>query len=129
MLFRRLITSVAAFLFLQGNPSRFPTHVESLEYPVLARAARIEGEVKLTVRIAPNGKVVSAVALSGHALLGREAEANARKWVFTTGEEEVLYIFYDFRLEKPELRSPCTKVVFDLPGKVSVISNFQAADH
>lgn len=129
MLLQRLMTGLLLVLISQSGSSRFPTHAESLEYPVLARAAQIQGQVKVVVRIAVNGKVVSARATSGHDLLGREAEGNARKWAFTTGKEETLDILYDFRLEKPELHHPCTRVIFDLPGKVSVISNFQVPDH
>jgi TonB family protein len=129
MLVHKLIAGVLLAVVLQSSAARFPTHIESLEYPDLARRAQIEGEVRVAVQIAANGKVVSAVAKSGHALLGRDAEANARKWVFPTGEAGILEILYDFRLEKPELQLPCTRVIFDLPGKVSVVSNFQVPDH
>ena len=50
------------------------------EYPPMARAARIEGVVKLRARIASDGTVMSLVLLSGHPLLVGAALDAAKQW-------------------------------------------------
>jgi len=49
-------------------------------YPPLARAARVEGAVRLQVIIGKNGSVVKAERLSGHALLARPATDAVCQW-------------------------------------------------
>ena len=49
-------------------------------YPDLARPMRLEGTVKLTVTVAPNGSVTSVQAVGGHPLLLKAAEDAIYKW-------------------------------------------------
>ncbi|MGH9838804.1 MAG: TonB family protein [Blastocatellia bacterium] len=51
-------------------------------YPSVARQINASGEVKVQVTIGEDGKVVEAVATSGHPLLRNAAEDAAWKWVF-----------------------------------------------
>ncbi len=51
-------------------------------YPSVARQINASGEVKVQVTIGEDGKVVEAVAISGHPLLRKAAEDAARNWVF-----------------------------------------------
>lgn len=51
-------------------------------YPLIAKAARASGAVKVEVAIDEAGKVVSARAVSGHPLLRDSALAAARQWKF-----------------------------------------------
>lgn len=51
-------------------------------YPPLALAVRVPGTVKVEVIIDEGGNVISASALSGHALLKDSAVAAARRWKF-----------------------------------------------
>ena len=57
------------------------TKVEPV-FPPIAKAARASGEVKVQVTIDKAGKVVTALALSGHPLLRDAALAAARQWEF-----------------------------------------------
>ena|SRR2546425_11045022 len=105
-------------------------HLESPNYHHLARAAGLQGEVRVQVKIAADGKVVSTGATSGHQLLRREAESNVQKWLFNSGEDRTLDVLYEFRLEEPEVYcDPPSRVTFDLPHKVRVVSNFARPDH
>jgi TonB family protein len=100
-------------------------HLESPTYSNVARFAKLQGEVVVRVEISPDGRVTSARALGGTSLLGQEAERNALTWVFATGGKRDIEVHYVFRLEKPEMEhNPPTRVTFDLPGRVIVISNF-----
>ena len=55
-------------------------------YPRFAKAMRASGKVEVQVTISEQGKVIEAVAISGHPLL-RDASVNAAKqWVFKPTE-------------------------------------------
>jgi TonB family protein len=100
-------------------------HLESPTYSNVARFAKLEGEVIVRVEISPGGSVTSARSLGGTSLLGQEAERNARTWLFAPGENRNIQVHYIFRLEKPDVENnPPTRVIFDLPERVTVISNF-----
>lgn len=58
------------------------THRVEPDYPPLARAARVAGDVTVEIVIDTEGNVVSATALSGHALLKNAAVVAARQWKF-----------------------------------------------
>jgi TonB family protein len=106
------------------------SHAESLEYPQIARLARIEGEVVLDIKVAQDGKVLTAKAVSGHQMLKRAAEENIRKWVFDSKTTTDLRFTYVFKLELPEVNYlPPPKMILDLPEKVTVISRVPARDH
>ena len=51
-------------------------------YPPLAKTARISGSVTVEVTIDEEGNVISAHAISGHALLKKACEDSALKWKF-----------------------------------------------
>jgi TonB family protein len=51
-------------------------------YPEGARRLGVKGEVQVEVTVGEDGRVIQAVALSGHELLKGAAETAARKWVF-----------------------------------------------
>jgi len=101
---------------LQPDHTTCVVHAGSLEYPQLARMARLEGEISVNVAIASDGRVDAAVATSGHPLLMREAQENMREWRFTPGEKRKLQVTYHFKLKKPETAyRPPTTVAFDFP--------------
>jgi TonB family protein len=104
--------------------------VVSLEYPVAARHARIQGEVQIELKIDGNGKVESAAVVSGPPALRREAEENIKKWRFEPGRERQHKVTYHFRLEEPAVDyRPVPTLIFDLPERVTIISNFAKPDH
>lgn len=105
--------------------AQLPKHVESLEYPPIARNAPIEGTVYVSVTISPDGRVASARTTSGHPLLKREAEEGVSKWLFenSSGENVSQPVEFTFKLDEKPLKNACTRTHFDLPGHVIVISN------
>ncbi len=66
-------------------------------YPEMAKAMKLSGTVRLVVKVAPNGNVVSAEVLSGHPLLAQVSIDAVRQWRFEAGpqqtEEVVLITF------------------------------------
>ena len=101
-------------------------HLESPLYDPLARQIRAQGDVPVQVRIDQSGKVTSAHATMGHPLLVRVAERNIQTWAFNRGEERTIEIVYQFRLEEPDVYyDPPSRVSFDLPHQIRIVSNFK----
>jgi TonB family protein len=84
-------------------------HYVAPEYPALARASRIEGTVKMSARIGPNGTVQALQTFSGHPLLIRAAIDAVNQWRY----EPVLLD------GKPAQVSTTISVVFSLSDKPS----------
>jgi TonB family protein len=103
------------------------THVESIGYPDFAREAAIQGAVDVEIIISSDGGVSSANAVSGHPVLKQAAEKNIRRWRFDPSSvgNRSLTVKYEFRLELPKTyyRSE-SQNIFELPTRVTVISNF-----
>ena len=115
-----------ALLFLTVSPQtqpRLPIHIESLNYPPLARQARIQGDAVLIAHIGTDGSVSIPVRKSGHPLLLQAGEDNLKKWRFQSGEEQELEITYHFKLAEPPSDPLQTDCTFDLPDSVIVFSH------
>lgn len=125
----RIITIVLLFLISSGNESRCVVHLESVDYPVIAVSARVQGCVHVNVEVAPDGTITSASADSGPPMLREAAEENIKKWVFSRGPKGKIEIVYEFKLKRPEMDIRRVKNTFELPGRVIVISNFLQPDH
>jgi TonB family protein len=54
-------------------------------YPDIAKRIRIEGEVRLSVTVDPDGKVTGVKTVSGNRLLSSAAEDAVHKWKFEPG--------------------------------------------
>jgi len=116
---------IALFVSLGTGLGPCVHHVESLQYPQLARNASIQGVAVVRARIGTSGNVVEVDAVSGHPLLKRAAVANAKTWKFDAGPATTVEIRYEFKLVKPAVDYvPPTKVTFDLPTAVFVTSSF-----
>jgi len=101
------------------------THLESPNYSVVARHSRTQGDVKLKLQLAPDGAVRTVTGMSGDPLLIHDATVNVQTWKFNRGEERTLEVAYQFRLVEPEIDCQVpSRVTFDLPARVTVISNF-----
>jgi protein TonB len=71
-------------------------------YPRVAREARIQGSVKFTALIAPNGTVSRLQLISGHPLLVKSAMDAARQWRYLPmGVEIITEIVVNFSLWPP----------------------------
>ena len=71
-------------------------------YPPLARAAHIQGRVALTLTVDPSGAVSAVSITSGHPLLKRGVEAEARKWRFPNASGQTLNFVFEFKTNCPE---------------------------
>lgn len=124
-------TLLLLFSFSLDDPTtRKPvaTHVESIGYPDDARDAQIQGTVNVEIIISSDGGVPSANATSGHPLLKRAAEKNIRNWRFDSSSvaSRRLTVTYGFILELPKTTyRPDSRNIFELPTRVTVISNFR----
>jgi TonB family protein len=115
-----------ALLLLTVSPQtqpRFPIHVESLVYPQIARAARIQGNAVLIAQIGSDGRVPSPIRKSGHPMLLQAAEDNLKKWKFQAGEFQEMEITYHFKLSEQPSDSAQTECAFDLPDSVTIFAH------
>lgn len=122
MLMRALLV---ALLFLTASPQappRFPVHVESLQYPDLARMARIQGDIVVVAVVGTDGHVTGVLnAPTGHPLLAKAAVENIKTWRFQSGAEGEVKVTYHFKLdEKPTPGYFPGTCKFDLPDSVTV---------
>jgi hypothetical protein len=100
-------------------------HLESPVYDQLARQAWIKGDVKLNVTVGTDGNVISVTGITGNPLLLEKSQQNVRKWIFNKGSQRTFELTYEYRLEEPKIyQDPPTRVSFDLPHRVRVVSNF-----
>jgi TonB family protein len=116
-----------------------PRHIETPNYPPLARMARIMGKVNLTLTIDGDGNVKSAEATKdnssykAHPLLEAAAIENVRKWTFSKPSHVPITqtIIYDYEFDEA---LPATsgyligKVYFDLPDRVTIVSNLPSIE-
>lgn len=97
------------------------THVESLDYPRVARAAHVDGTVVIRLLVGADGHVKAATKVSGPDVLAQAAKANALKWVFKTDRQRNLDVRYEFRLGPAATSEAVTaKVSFDFPSHVLI---------
>jgi TonB family protein len=124
-----LAVILLALTFSPQHKVRSLVHVESFEYPPLAWAARIQGEVVAIAELGADGHVRRVGVTSGHPLLGKAAADNLDTWKFEPGDQEEIQVTYKFVLQEPKAHTPHTICKFDLPGTVTVISTLPVADH
>lgn len=86
-------------------------------YPVIALTAKLQGTVKVEVKLAPNGKVISAKASGAHDILNQTSEANALQWTFSPIVKGCDYtLTYVYKLEGKESYHPRpTRIILELP--------------
>jgi len=126
-----LFTVCCARLWLIRPPVELcALHVESLVYDPVARAAKVQGDVRVRVSVNDKGSVVNARCETGPSLLCSQAEQNVEKWSFRQGEAETFYVTYTFRIGPPgpHYDAP-TRVGFDLPDHVDVSTDSVPNDH
>src|SRR5689334_6508403 len=84
-----LLVAIGACLNVSAQTIDGPTVVAAVApvYPAIAAAAHASGDVNVDVKIDTSGKVASAHAVDGHALLKAICEATARRWKFVPATE------------------------------------------
>ncbi|MGA7558746.1 MAG: TonB family protein [Terriglobales bacterium] len=82
----------------QPETHRKAVQKEMPHYPEIAKAMKLSGTVRVAVKVAPNGRVVSAEVLGGHPLFAAVAVDAARQFRFETApqqtEEVVTFNFH-----------------------------------
>jgi TonB family protein len=112
---------IAAVVVGQNRPNPALTSRAALNYPPLARQARIQGQVHLEFFVSPRGDVVAVNVLSGHPMLAPAASENVRSWKFATpktfpADDQRYETIFDFEISEEILEVPADSnalVTFD----------------
>jgi Gram-negative bacterial TonB protein C-terminal len=110
----------------QGLADPVPKVVQHAEpvYPPLARQTHIQGDVR--VKVTTDGESVrDAVAQTGHPLLCKAAEDNAKTWKFASSIPSTFYVTFRYKLlegsvEVEFLESPIIVEVLASPPELSI---------
>src|SRR5688572_3105764 len=76
-----LVALILALTTVQGVELKVVQSVEPV-YPALAMAARVQKQVRIWVKISPDGNVQDATIVDGHPLLNESAIDAAKQWKF-----------------------------------------------
>ena len=133
-----LLLLIGTMSFGQTQPAICPKHIETPQYPRLARQTRMLGEIALSVTIDADGRVENVKALSGGGkpkpsqFLQNAAVENMQHWTFTKPPfapytETIIYDYEDDP-SLPPSGGPknlpvLTRVMIDLPDRVSILTN------
>ena len=115
-------------------------HVEPLQYPPIARNARVEGRVSVHLKIGPDGRVkeVTTAILDQRYkvqdVFKRDTELALRKWTFACFDcapdtDFELEMSFDYHLLDEEREYSATEMILDLPDRVSVTAYSPVCDH
>jgi hypothetical protein len=129
-----VMCGLAVHGFSQATPIVTIKHLELLQYPDLARLARLQGSVSIHLRIAAGGKVMSAEAstadglLKEHPLLQTETLKLIREWTFSCvncvpGAEYEHVLTFAYKLEGPQAKFNNSHFTMDLPDRVTIATN------
>lgn len=126
----RILMLALAGLLLQTNSGLdkyHATHVESLHYPPIARAAGVKGEVVVSADVDSDGKVTHVETYGTRELLKEAAAANIAKWTFEPRVSGPFRfdVYYEFVLREKGNTAAEEDVSFDLslPRVVHVVAN------
>ena len=109
----RLMIWLAGGLSLGAQRPLFPQHIETPEYLPIAGTAHVMGKVALAVTIDEHGNVQNAEAATNSSIqqappmLQKYAIENVRRWIF------------------PKTALGTSKVTFDLPERVTILTNLE----
>lgn len=91
-----------------------------LTYPVLPRTTHVEGAVVVRAKVDSEGKVASAIAISGPKLLIPDCVSNAKKWLFKPEKSRDVVIVYIFKFEGLCYSSCPSSFHFSPPNVVTI---------
>lgn len=121
-----LMTSASLLLAQGAKPVRKLPVVKSAEvplYPPLARAARIQGEVRLWVAT-DGSRVLSSTPQSGPPMLAKAAQENVKTWKFEAHEATQFLTMFSYRLltdsDCKSVLSSNGEVHLKLPSEIEV---------
>jgi TonB family protein len=113
----------------QGSPDYYIASLQMPCYPPLARQAKVQGQIKVTIETGEDGTVRSAQAAEGNALLQAASLTNVRTWKFGGGQGADLSrlkttIVFDYRLVgEPGWERCATHVNFDSWNRVEIVGH------
>jgi TonB family protein len=120
-----LLSAITTYV-VQGRASEPPVVVSAVApvYPAIAQSANASGDVSVTVDINKSGNVTLARANSGHTLLRKVSVEAARRWKFSTSNEEQRHaeLTYTFRMVPDKTAGIDRTPVFYPPYRVEVRS-------
>ena len=88
ILFLLLLIGPAPGQELQPESHRKAIDKVPPHYPEMAKTLKLSGTVRVSVRVAANGKVVTAEVIGGHPLLAQVAVDAVKQWRFEAGPQE-----------------------------------------
>jgi len=104
-------------------------YVKSLappNYPPIAKLAKLQGTVKVKLKLAANGKIMSASASGADQILNGASKENAIQWVFSSDAAKPqgcdLTITYVYKLEGEPSYNPRERLILELPTRVELIA-------
>jgi TonB family protein len=111
-----------------------PAEIVGLNYPRIARQARITGLVVVRVSVKASGSAREADVVSGHPLLGEAARLNALDWKFRTvgsrsDKSDEVFLVYRFVLRGNCAAKNCRELfVVEYPNFVLVRSEMPSIE-
>ncbi len=124
-----LVGSIGSISFARSvseSLNEHPTVVAAVApiLPPIARQARVEGDVKVEVKIDENGNVQSTKVVAGHPLVSKASETAAKKWKFSPlGQEpsiRTVELTFSFDCVDKDKLAPDSTIIFIPPYEVEV---------
>jgi TonB family protein len=116
-----------------------PKRIVGMDYPHLARAARIEGKVEVVCTLKADGSVASTrVNEEAHPILADAAKENASMWIFMADTDksqlsQSITLIYSFKMQykvpqpmdaTAPYHRPARQFVFEYPSSVKINSEY-----
>ncbi len=116
-----------------------PKRIVGMDYPHIARGARIEGKVEVVCTLNPDGSVAFVKVTEGpNPILVRAVKENALKWTFMAGSitgqlPETITLVYTFKMEKKVSQpmdasaspnSPGRQFIYEYPSSIKINSEY-----
>jgi hypothetical protein len=107
-----------------------PKRIVGMDYPLIARSARIEGKVEIACVLNPDGTVASTKPIGNpHPILLKAVQENASKWVFmkesnadrSPGTATLIYLF---QMGGKSAHSPNRQFEFEYPSSIFLTSEY-----
>jgi len=93
---------------------------EDMNYPALARTARVQGVVVVQVKLDDEGKVAEATPISGKQAFITDCTANARKWRLRPSAQRAAVTVHTFRLSDGISKSGCDHFMLEPPNFATI---------
>jgi len=102
-------------------------HMELPHYPEIARDAGVQGDVRVSVTVGSDGKIIDDDAMADRRMLRDTALANIKKWTFepTFSSSRRFNVFYQFMLRERTNLLPDEEITVDeeIPRRIRIIAS------